>query len=308
MSLVVTWDNVPDAAGFEIYRSKTKFSLSTLPTDKVSVPAGATEYEYTDVERQTVYWFAIRTVDANGAGTFGQIFPLGYFPDTGPGPAKLLRGTWEFGFFGEVDSKEVGSYADIYNALLRAGVTTPYNGSTITDLKYAKCVVGGKIIFIPLTPVQGVKGNTAGLVGFAGVGTSDDTTAPVIKLSNRDYRHRVPRASISKPTDTPLVLDVLSDDVLKSEVGMIAALNNSTAETGVSKNPGVRDMFSLHLRLGDYPGLESFMTLHREKDGYSISNSFYSYSVIPGGGGAIASKYWSVYDTYNYLPVLELLF
>lgn len=311
MSLVVKWEDIPDAAGYEIYRSKTKFSLSTLPTDKVSVPAGATEYEYTDVDRQTVYWFAIRTLDANGAGTFGQVFPLGYFPDTGPGPSTLLRGDWAFGFFGEVSPNLVGTADEVYAALVQTTADNPIK-PTVKDFVYLKCIVNGKIVFIPSSPfgTYSVMGTSAHYISIGATGdaaTLDDNTAPVIKLKGRDYRHRLPRASNSKPTGPLVNLDVVSDDVLMSEVGMLAALLLSAAETDVSKNPDNRNAAPLHYRLGDYPDLANVITLHRFANYGGNNNSLYSYVVTPSTG-AIVSKVWYYTDPKAYLPVFELLF
>lgn len=309
MSLVVKWDNVPEATGYELYWSTSKFTLDTLPTDKASIAAGTNLYELTDVKRQTVYWFVIKTLTEGGGSVFGQIFPLGYFPDTGPGPSKLLRGTWEFGFFGEVHSSLIGTADELYSQLVAAGVSAPVKG-TATDFIYLKCIVNGKIIFFPSDPL-GTTTKNGYNADYISLGVSDasldDNGAPVVTLKGRDYQHRFPRASNTKPTTTPIVLDLLSNDTLMSEVGMFAALQVSPAEMESAKNADNRNAANVYMRLGDYTGLYDAMTLHRSRMYQASATSIYTYSVNQSSG-AIVDRAVSSGWAKPYIPVLELLF
>ena len=310
MSLVINWENIPQATGYSVYWSENKFTMATLPVNPISIPAGVNECELLNVKRQTVYWIVIETLTAGGNSVFGQIFPLGYFPDTGPGPTTLMRGTWEFGLFGEVPSSEIGNYSDIYAALISAGVTAPINGTSQQPggITYVKCIVAGKIIFMPTVCITGFQfqGNSVNYEKFGAGAGFDDTTAPAINLKGRDYQHRLPRASVSRSTIDLLILDTLSDDVLKSEVGMMASLYLSPAETQISKNAENRDNPPLFLRLGDYLNFASIFTLHRQVNYKDTAQYASAYTV--NTNGTITSRIWSNGGTINYLPVLELLF
>lgn len=143
MSIVVTWNDFQqqDLDKVEVWRADTKAGVFAKVGEVI------TESTYTDdtVERNRVYWYRLRAV--KGADTSDSVvFPLGYFPTTGPGPTELLRGTWEFGYFGEVLPADVATVPDVLAATGTAA------GSGAAYVMMYKWIVNGRIIFIPSTP------------------------------------------------------------------------------------------------------------------------------------------------------------
>lgn len=244
MSLIINWKAVTGASKYRIYRSTTKFVNTTLPSDVTEVDSTVLTKEYTDAVRNVTYWFAISSVDADGNETLGNIFPVGYFPESGPGPITLLRGDWSFGVFGEVPAADVITSGVLQSAINAAGATATANSTAIT--KYIKCVVNGRILFIPdahVNQASSVAANNAvdnmKLFGFsATVGAS-----PVINSNGWDYQYRLPHAStIENKYNTAYAPNVNADEYLNSEASLMAGLflnisNNPTWPLGLGDNP-----------------------------------------------------------------------
>lgn len=307
MALTLNWNQIPDAKEYHIYRSKQKFAIGSLPTDKVVVPAGSGSYQYTDVDRQNIYWFVIKTVDQNGGEVFGQVFSLGYWPESGPGPSQLLRGDWDFGFFGEVNSSLIATnFTDITGALLNVPTVSkaPWGAGTITA--FLKVIVNGKILFIPKEhPTSANLARTQqnyidnGLSGPA----YDPATAPQITLKGNDFIHRLCLASISKPITA--TLDVLSDDVLKSELGMFLALGDTPASGYMTRNPTQTNDAPAYMRLGDYADFSQVFSLHSTQPD---NTGYLSGMRIAPASGVMADGYLPGSQVNLHHPVLELLF
>lgn len=143
MSIILNWVNftqtIPDR--IDIYRSDTRNGTYTLID---TAPVDALTYTDTTALDNKVYYYKVGNQVGNDYG-MSVIVPLANFPITGPGPATLIRGDWEFGYFGIVlvSSGTVPTSAQLVTA---TGISYQVN-STLTQ--YHKCVVNGKIIFIP---------------------------------------------------------------------------------------------------------------------------------------------------------------
>lgn len=302
MSLVINWKPVNNAASYNIYRSNKKFTNAQLPTDKINIAGNLTSHEYIDVVRSTTYWFSISSVDVDGVETLGQIFPLGYFPENGPGPTTLQRGDWSFGLFGEVSVLNLLTSQQLKNALASFGA----NGTVFTGSisKYWKCVVNGKIIYIPdnyvMTVILGGV-TTDATTYLRNIGyVKDLSQAPVLSTQGWDFVYRMPHASmIESKYMTGFDVDVSSEDYLGSEASLFAGLFSNTASNpnwpGLPAGGG-----NTKYRLGDQSGFVNYVP------------------VAAGDKTAANSGNWTVMQTNGSLtvssgvalrawPVLELL-
>lgn len=186
MSIVVTWNDFQqqDLDKVEVWRADTKAGVFA------KVGEATTESTYTDdtVERNRVYWYRLRAVKGTDASDT-VAFPLGYFPTTGPGPSDLKRGSWEFGYFGEVQPADVATFADLTAA---SGAVAPL--ATLTLTVYHKWVVNGRIVFFPNVPYHSnvTIANCKTLIPAANV-----TLDNMLKIPNGDntFAVRVPTIS-----------------------------------------------------------------------------------------------------------------
>lgn len=312
MSLVINWQAANGAVKYRLYRDTSKFTLKTLPTDVKEVLAtDPLKYEYTDAKRQTVYWFVISSIDADGREVFGRIFPQGYFPETGPGPTTLLRGDWEFGYFGDVLPADLFTYQEIQSQLIADGRTPPPITGNAT--KWRKCVVNGNIIFIP-DAYWGMLNRNGNLVfdkmlylkqmGFCG-NNADITGATVVTKNGFSYRHRLPLVSTNKPTSTIYSgLDVLGEDVLKSEIGMINALGSNSAVTQNAQNASNLNGLTVYRHLNDDVQL-AVPSMHQNSAATNNSGIGQWGTTTLGGIGVVG---WSFNTNANFYPILELVF
>jgi len=230
MSLTLNWNAANGAANYKIYRSTTTFNKGNLPASPTTVAAPAVSKEFTDVVSNTVYFFMISSVDSGGIETYGNVFTVGYFPDTGPGPTSLLRGDWEFGFFGEVPIASLFSASEINVMLTTANVTGSKNATEIG--KYFKVVCNGRILFIPDSYRQNIGiSNVAQLPVLAGLGFAPPISAGLTLSKNGyDFHYRLPALSLVDANYlTAQTVDTTSLDFLKSEAAMISSLGNTTA-------------------------------------------------------------------------------
>lgn len=305
MGMTVTWDLDPTAVKYRIYRDTKAFTPGSLPTDVVEVLKDAVievngkgAHEYDDAVRQTVYHLMFCVEDAAGNVSYSERTVMGYFPESGPGPTELLRGTWEFGYFGEVSSTELPSYQDMINALLSAGATARSWVST-NPTAWNKCIVNGRIIFIPTTPLI----ITTVTVGSSGSNPINSVKATLldgtVRLRNRDneFSARLPSAH----TDAIGVVNIGSTDLkdikfINSELAMIAGLMTAGTSNSLVYPSGAKP--DVNLSLGDYPVTQVLSST------FISSNSVCSVNATTG-----VLETTSVYNTTSsYRPILELLF
>lgn len=143
MGVKIKWidPNISPLDTVEIYRASSK---AGAPVKIGQVAGNIREYQDDTAARNTVNWYSLKSILGQGS-SLAKPFPVGNFPDTGPGPATLAVGDWEFGLFGEVSLTDIPSFDEIFTAL---GVT--YSSGLPTT--FTKWVVGGRIVFIPTTP------------------------------------------------------------------------------------------------------------------------------------------------------------
>lgn len=147
MSIVFDWlnPNESELTKIEVYRADKRGGAKTL---LATVGPLALAYEDTTADINKVYWYS--TIAYMGDDkTVSVENPLASFEKTGPGSQKLIRGDWEFGYFGEVALSELPSFADIGS---KTGLGTS-SGASIQNTKLHKFIANGKIIFIPSSPL-----------------------------------------------------------------------------------------------------------------------------------------------------------
>lgn len=143
MPIKLDWYNgTTDIEKQNIYRSDTPINEAVLPVPIGEVPNNV--YTYTDdtVTQGKMYYYAIGSVK-NGDVSLSRRLPIAYIVDTGPGPATIIRGDWEYGYFGTFPLATLVD-SDTLKAILGfTGATTGI--ATI----WHKFVIKGKIMFIP---------------------------------------------------------------------------------------------------------------------------------------------------------------
>lgn len=151
MSIIYSWinPNKTDVTKIEVYRSDKrggdKTLLATLGTTALS-------YEDTSAVLNKVYFYS--TIVYEGTLTNTSIeMPLASFETTGPGPATLLRGDWDYGYFGEIP---VSNTALPTLQELSTALGLPYDSTLQSQhTKWYKWIVNGRILFIPSVLVAG---------------------------------------------------------------------------------------------------------------------------------------------------------
>jgi len=143
MSIKIEWGAGNTGADeVTVYRSLTPIDLSALPAALATVPGGNTSYTDTTAARNTVYNYVTAIKKGNDV-MLSQNKTYGHFPDTGPGPNTLLRGTYHTGYFGRMTAAEFFTNQEILSALM-ASVT-----ANTTAQFWHKFIVDGKILFMP---------------------------------------------------------------------------------------------------------------------------------------------------------------
>ena len=308
MAQTITWDEVEGAVSYNVYRGTSQFDLATLPEDVQSVASEDRTISYTDAVRQTVYWFVISSVDADGGETFGEVFNAGYFPESGPGSTELIRGDWSFGFFGEVPASDLFTFTEIQQNLLTLGSAPMTPLSTFEDGVYFKVIVNGKILFIPngaygaLTAKIGNSAIAQALSNY-GYGQANKANCPVISKNGLEFMHRLPNYS---DNDSDYMkssggFPVNAEPFTSSEAAMLISMFSngvgstfSLTDTDVSKNAQ-----SVKLKLGDYTAIDFIVPRYSTNNIYEITTA-----------GALTSAAWYTNGApgYHVIPVLELLF
>lgn len=157
MAITINWPatNAAKATAIKIYASKTKLVDGALGTPIATLPGSAVTFSWTPPTDNTVYFFRIETIFTSGDGEesiLGPNQPFGYFTTTGPGNQAPIRGDWELGYFGRVDSSLLLSGSALRTALgMTSGVGVPHTDAVLTY--YYKFIINGKIIFSPVGPI-----------------------------------------------------------------------------------------------------------------------------------------------------------
>lgn len=229
MSITVNWSPVSGATGYTLYRSaNTPVNLSVLPADAVTVAADKTSYDYTTFVNNTLYYVVIAVTKADGTVTYSDQIPIGYYPDTGPGPQALLRGDYTFGYFGEVPSGELFSTSDIYRTLYNqfTGAAALPAGNPVYTV-YHKCIVAGRIVFIPDNTYTSSTIIYSALVSNKLIVPDGDYANKGLRMARNGYEFivRTPHATAGVlGVVVPGSSGILTPDMAGSELGMIFAL------------------------------------------------------------------------------------
>ena len=240
MSITVNWPAVPNTTGYVLYRNAgSPVNLGSLPADKVDVASGTTTYTYTTGVNNTLYYIVVGSKNPDGSVTYSEQLPIGYYPDTGPGPQTLLRGDWSFGYFGEVSPYELFTVPEIYTALIaQVGSTNAFspNSNPVYSTFY-KCIINGRIVFFPDNVYSASTTTTTAMQNAKLFVTDLDYANKGILMSKNgyDFIARAPHGSLN-----PLAT-VLPDysQVHQSEFGMVYSLfGNANTPPMVPPTPG----------------------------------------------------------------------
>jgi len=253
MAITANWTAVSGSTGYKLYRQAgAKVDLTNLPADVVSVAADKTTYQYPTSVSNTLYYVVVASTDANGLVTFSDQIMIGYYPDTGPGPSTLLRGDWSFGFFGEVAVTDVASPNEIYAsayALKGSSALSPQNAWSV----YYKCIVAGRIIFIPDNAYanNGPTFETLRTAGFALADYSYEANGVKVARNGFEFVTRVAHATAGPLTTIIADPTKATDDISRSELGMFIALFGGPNAPGAVPAVAGNVPYTKY-RLGDY--------------------------------------------------------
>lgn len=229
MTIQVSWTNPNDVVmdSIEIYRAPTRGGVKALITTLDKDTLG---YLDENVTSNTTYFYTVRFIKGDQFSDSIE-FPLGFYPDTGPGSTTLTRGDWEFGFFGEVPASQLFLYTDI-----QAKVQASLNQIGTMDT-WLKWIVNGRIVFIPNNCYaynalfgSGVSGIGTGILP---AGTDPALSANVINKGDYQFLIRCPYATNKFTTainagdlfavDGDNVITQYDTDITKTEMGAIFA-------------------------------------------------------------------------------------
>lgn len=221
MSIIYSWinPNKTDVTKIEVYRSDKrggdKTLLATLGTTALS-------YEDTSAVLNKVYFYS--TIVYEGTLTNTSIeMPLASFETTGPGPATLLRGDWDYGYFGEIPAENTAlpTLTELCSVL---GVAYD-SGLQYQHTKWHKWIVNGRILFIPSVwaTLSGVRYTTTPNI-FIPINGSESSALKWTKGDNNFYV-RLPFANRLDAADNGGVLPLNNTafPFYKSELCALAA-------------------------------------------------------------------------------------
>jgi hypothetical protein len=145
MPIKLDWTDPNTADDYTIYRSASPIADASLPASLAVVPAGTLTYTDNTVVRNQLYYYRV----ASRKGTDVALTPnkaLAYMPYTGPGPQTLLRGDWNFGYFGKMPMSDLFSAQEC--KVFAGGFAATVTENTDATLGWLKFVYKGKIIYI----------------------------------------------------------------------------------------------------------------------------------------------------------------
>lgn len=243
MGVMVKWidPNIDPLDTVEIWRADSK---NGAPVLLGSVDGTEREFEDETAGRNKVHWYTLKSV-LGQSEINAKPFPIGNFPDTGPGPQDILRGSWEFGFFGEVPGTELPTFGAIRD------VTGIVANPAANPVKFLKWVVNGKILYIPDVPYNTAVGDLTAVKKF--MLPVDGTPDSGILLESQGYNFAIRPPFITTDYDTEVTtLGIGGDATLKvsetsalvsSILGVDSAYVYSPFKWGDLVNPGTSIYF-----------------------------------------------------------------
>lgn len=296
MSVTINWNAANNAVSYNVYQSTSGFTNATLPANPVKVLAPATTLEVTAVTPNTIYYFMVSSVGSDGSETLGQVFTVGYFSDTGPGPQTLLRGDWEFGYFGMIPVTGLFTLPEIKSYF--PNIASGWNMGVISS--YHKVVCNKRILFIPNTPTINTvfSGSTNVVNTLATLGIAPTiANSQIMSKNGYDFAYRLPNTSLSDANYLALKpLDLTSLDFIKSEAGLFLGLFTDSLRFGLTaQNP--QGQTRTWNKLLDFVSSNQIVGISP-----TGVNTLFGVINTTGGLTSIAS------GVLNIVPVLELLF
>lgn len=297
MSIRLAWSNVNAAIadGIRVYRSTSSIDPNALPAPLVTLAGDALLYEDTAVVAGTFYYYRLGFFKGTDE-LLSEEYYHGHFPDTGAGPAKLLRGDWKRGYFGRVPIANFITALDLSNAV---GYTT---GAVNTDANlthWLKFVYKGKILFIPNAYVRssatfrtlydaglvyGVEGNGSWPSGATAMNGAAVAQNKKVTIAGKQYRVRLMTNS-----------DLGTDQYVNTDAGWAGGeFIQLYAAAALSPSRSI-----VPPRWDDITTLPSSGTMH--------FNSGSSICVMGGGSPADAATTASTTQATQWTPVLELI-
>lgn len=321
MAVIISWKPIANADKIRVYQSATQFTFSDIAGNPaitmVEVP-GTDVSKAVTIPRNNVHWFALSAVDANGLELFCEVFPMGNFPNTGPGPDTILRGNWDFGLFGELSTEQLFTNAEVGAGIVAAGATVDNvtSGNRIT--KWFKCIVNGKILFIPNNYIylMNAGGDKPTLLAQRKLSmTAGFPGAAVLSKNGNDFMYRLPSYTRSVPAGQ--ITQPSSDDIMSSEAGMIAALETGALKIGRNSVGVGRTPYNVWDNLGDMVLGSAGNTPLATANYYSVSSNtqWGVHCMLPRDGSYMTYgiQQWFQnsdvsYGNFYVMPILELVF
>lgn len=287
MGVKIQWidPNIDPLDTVEIWRSSTK---AGAPVKIGDVPGSIHEFQDDTAPRNKVSWYSLKSVLGTGSA-MSKPFAVGNFPDTGPGPADIMRGDWEFGIFGEVDANLIPSYGEIKDAV--GGIAF-----SASPTKFYKWIINGRIVFIPWVPYSntfGTQQNQGALIQIP-VGKTNEDGPVILEREGRAYCVRPPYATNNVTTAVTTSVPSNGDETLPltelgammgSIVGIDTALKFTPQKWGDVANPNY----------ANYIFTNTFVNV----------NGLTMVCTILSAPGLVASS--SISTTRGFWPVYELL-
>ena len=307
MTITINWlplrTTVPD--NIKVWRSDQRKGTYTL---LATLNGNTLTYEDTTAIDNKVYFYQIENVVGSDTGQ-SLIVPAANFPNTGPGPTSIIRGDWEFGYFGPVLPADLPTFTMIKSA---TGVSS--DGTTINSNAWFKWVVNGKIIFFPFTfynyAVTGAY-TSLGKMFIYPAGSDRIANGVTIALNGFNFLIRCPYATNKFTTElnpfdefvrgTGKSLVINDDTITKSE---IQAIQNTFSNQSIT-TPLLNTGFKVNDTIFNY----------RSNVTYWLTNTYATQYEMVMPCGANSQAVQNVYaqrvlagDDCSFLPVYELLF
>jgi len=144
MPIKIDWTDPNTADDYTIYRSASPIADASLPAALAVIPGGTLTYTDDTAVRNQVYYYRVASrKGADIALTPNRV--LAYMPYTGPGPQVLLRGDWNFGYFGKLAMSDLFTTQECKNFV---GTITSQTENTDATMGWLKFVYKGRILFI----------------------------------------------------------------------------------------------------------------------------------------------------------------
>lgn len=304
MSVTINWATLltttPD--NIKVWRSDQRNGTYAL----LATLAGTSlTYEDTTAVDNKVYFYQIENVVGSDIGQ-SLIVPAANFPNTGPGPTTLLRGDWEFGYFGPVLPADLPTFAKVKTA---SGISS--DGIVVNANAWFKWIVGGRIIFFPNVYyhylVSGAQAKLGKLFIYP-AGSDRIANGVIIALNSNNFLIRCPYFTNKFTTENnpygefsapSKVVTVNDDTVTKSEIQAIQNTFSNQVVMTPKLSPGnkVNDTIFSYQPNGTYWLTNTYVDANRV--------------IMPGGGNSqliqtIYAQNLTIGYNCAFLPVYEL--